>query len=376
MTIVSTGLRGLVMIALALSIASTALAQTPSANISVSPPNMVTVVTDSTAGTVVAGIQRSATTSTAVPFATIVLASNQNQNVQVSGIPITLNLSAGATSTALSNCQLFNQSGAALSSGTTLLPGTNTVTLNSALVIPANTVQNLTLRCNVTGGALGDTFQIVVNSTALAVSATPTTPAPVLTVTATTIPAIQFNTIPVSGVTLGTLRLDASPGGDIRISSIPVSVTTTGGASAGNLSNCQLFNQNGAALNAPVNVLGSGTNVITLTTPLVVGAGTSATLTLRCTVSPGVTTGGILQVTPGGGTPVSGVVTSTGVTLSPAGTSLVGTAVSIVGAATIPVPGVPNTGVGTNTPMLALLSAVLFLTLAGGIYLQRSRTSA
>lgn len=87
---------------------------------------------------------------------------------------------------------------------------------------------------------------------------------------------------------LGTIMFTALQPGSYQVYSLPLTLTTTNGGSAANLSGCQLVNSNGTALNTNTNVLNSvsaGNNTLTFDTPLTVTNGSPVTLTVRCNTS-------------------------------------------------------------------------------------------
>jgi len=109
------------------------------------------------------------------------------------------------------------------------------------------------------------------------------------------------------GVTLGTVTLTGSQSGEfgnVTVTSIPLTLTTGGGASASQLTNCQVYNAAGSPLTSGSNVIASGqsTNTITFDTPLVLSGGSTQSLTVRCNVASGTPSGGSFSFN--AGTPV------------------------------------------------------------------------
>ncbi len=359
--------------------ASVALAQTaPGAGFTTTGPTTATVVNDGTGGTVVNGVSRVAVGTTTAPMATIQLTSTQNAPVQISSIPLNFTFTGGASPSNLSNCQLVNSSGTALNTGSntlnTLGSGSNTITLDTPFVIGAGSTQNLALRCTVSSTTpVGSTFQVAANPAAASFFY----PAS-LAVTSTAMPGIQNNTSTIGNVTLGTVRLDATQSGSpIRVTSVPISAATLGSATAGSVSNCQLYDPNIIPLNTGANIgssLVAGSNTVILNVPLIVPAGGSTTLVLRCTVLPG--TGGTLVLLPGAGT-FTATNATTGASVTPSISTLTTSPFSIGGAVVVPpiIPGVPSTGLGDHTT--GILSAILaaFVLLAGGILFRNRKVN-
>ncbi len=125
-----------------------------------------------------------------------------------------------------------------------------------------------------------------------------------------------------TGVTLGAFTLTGLNGANYSISSLPVMLATANSAQPANLSNCQLFNANNAALNTgnnQVNTLVDGTNTFTFDQPLAVSSN-AVTLSLRCNVSSAAVSGGTYQFTAGSPffitTGTSGVSPMLGVSLT------------------------------------------------------------
>jgi hypothetical protein len=145
-----------------------------------------------------------------------------------------------------------------------------------------------------------------------------------------------------TGVTLGTFMLTGTNGATYSVTSVPITLATANGAQPTELSDCQLFNSNNAALNSgnnQMNALVNGNNTITLDQPLSVN-GTATTLTLRCNVGSGAVSGGTYQFI--AGTPVF-TTTSTGTT----GTSpMLGVSLTTV----------PSVNAGVQNAVLALLT--------------------
>lgn len=107
-----------------------------------------------------------------------------------------------------------------------------------------------------------------------------------------------------NGATIGTVTLTAAQSGDfgnVSLASLPVTLTTGNGASASNLTGCQVFGSNGTALTTGNNGVGTaaGSNTFTFDTPLMIAGGQSTTLTVRCNVASGTPSGGTFQISAG-----------------------------------------------------------------------------
>ncbi len=123
-------------------------------------------------------------------------------------------------------------------------------------------------------------------------------------VTVTTTAASTTPSAGSSGAVLGSVTLSASQSGqfgNVALSSIPLSLTTSGGATASNLTSCQLYNANGTALTTGANIIGtaSGTNTFTFDSPLMVQGGQTTTLQVRCNVASGSPSSGTYQFSAG-----------------------------------------------------------------------------
>jgi hypothetical protein len=103
--------------------------------------------------------------------------------------------------------------------------------------------------------------------------------------------------------TVGTFAVSGDAQG-ATISSVPVTVTGTNGGSPSNLTNCQFYGQNGAALGTSFNP-GSSASSFTFNSPLSVG-GTAGnqSVTVRCDVAGGLASGANFQFA--AGTPTYG----------------------------------------------------------------------
>src|SRR3989344_4095154 len=79
----------------------------------------------------------------------------------------------------------------------------------------------------------------------------------------------------------------AQSGVSITSNPVPLTITAGGGATVGNLSNCQLYNAAGNSVTTGANVVGSigaGANTFAFNSPVAL-SGNSVTYTVRCDVS-------------------------------------------------------------------------------------------
>lgn len=157
-----------------------------------------------------------------------------------------------------------------------------------------------------------------------------------LSVTMSSSPASQNIVAGGQGVTFANVQLDASQSGeDVRISSLPIELTTVTVA-VSDLSSCQLFNGStpiNTGSNVPSSLAASGsTNTFTFDNSLTVAKGTVTTLTLKCNVSSGATSGGtfIWSINSGDTYTATGVTSGQSATVAAttanSGTMTVGTA--------------------------------------------------
>lgn len=104
-----------------------------------------------------------------------------------------------------------------------------------------------------------------------------------------------------TGATVARLLLDTTGSTEpVRIASLPFNLVLGGGASAGTLTNCRVFNESAptVALNssATTTAMVSGVNSITFATPLVLPANTLTTVALRCDIGADLVAGGTYTV--------------------------------------------------------------------------------
>lgn len=105
-----------------------------------------------------------------------------------------------------------------------------------------------------------------------------------------------------SGASFGSIQFTGGQNA-AQVTSIPVTVTPGGGATLGNLSNCQVYGPTGSSLTTGSNIvsnLGSGANTFRLDQPLTVsqGAGTT-TLNVRCDVASNTPSTGTFSIAAG-----------------------------------------------------------------------------
>ncbi len=308
--------------------------------------------------------------------ANITLTNNQSGTVaSVTQIPLNVTTSGGASLGQLSSCQVYNQSGTAISSGANVLnsvQNANTVTLNNALQVSGNTTENLTLRCNVASGfPSGGTYQF--SSTGNPPTTTPAASLSVSTPGTSISPIIQPG---AQDALLAIVSLSAAgSGNDITISSLPLTVTTGAGVFANDLTDCRVRNLSGgnAVLNTGANVPGvitTGSNAFRLDSALTIARGSTTNLAVTCDVSATATRSGTIQlgIVPSS---LSATAVGTGAGVVPTGSGN-GSMILIAPATTPTTPGVPNTGAGGSAGrnVLALTLSGL-VTLAAGLYLRR-----
>lgn len=305
----------------------------------------------------------------------------------VNALPITLTGANGGVASNLSNCQVFNNQGTSLTTGSNVVnsigAGGNIFTFNSPLAVNSTTgTITLNVRCDVASNTPSGA-QFTLSTGAVAIG-------PVLRVNIDTAPSVPAGS---QDVTLANISVGAT-GANFNISSIPLMISASSNGSVANLVDCKVrdsSNLDGSLTNVTAITNGSVTS-FNLAIPLLVPAGTANMLALTCDVQPATAVGSTfsISVTPGnlGATNAStgAAVTAQGVPAGgfgpnglPASTS--GTIiVSAVGTApvdpgTIPgtTPGVPNTGLGGNMQLLGVLMLAGLIALMGAFYLRRTQ---
>jgi hypothetical protein len=128
--------------------------------------------------------------------------------VRIASLPFNLVTGSGALASTLRNCRVFNEANNSValntpaSATTTLATGVNNTVLNSALVLPANTMTTVALRCDIGSDLVsGGTYTINMNTAnVVATGATTGTPALVTIRGAVVVPPV---TVPPVVVTPG-----------------------------------------------------------------------------------------------------------------------------------------------------------------------------
>jgi hypothetical protein len=185
-------------------------------------------------------------------------------------------------------------------SGSILFPtGTHTYSIKGQ--VPSAMANNVTVVAttlpstewiNVTGNTTGNNVTPSVTSITMA---TMTVKAATLTIGNSTSPTSQTVVAGGANVLFANIQLDASQSGeDVRLSSIPVTITGTG--SAANLSNCQVWdgttalNTGSRVLNSSnITIAGSPAATFSFDNSLTIPKGTIKTLGVTCNVSSGAT---------------------------------------------------------------------------------------
>lgn len=181
------------------------------------------------------------------------------------------------------------------------------------------------------------------------------------------------------------ILLTAGSGNSIQTSSIPVSATLSSGLDASNFTDCRVRNVTNLA--SPISSssgLMSGSNTFALTAPLNVPAGTTVSLALTCDVASSAAVNGIatFSLTPSS---LPATISGSSTTVTPmigqalgGGTGVTSSSVTITPFVAPPtstpfptIPGVPNTGTGSQLSFLVL--AVSAMTAIGAGMLLRRR---
>lgn len=177
--------------------------------------------------------------------------------------------------------------------------------------------------------------------------------------------------------TVANIRLDTITSSDnIRLSSLPIILSTGNGGDASDLMSCTLVNAANPSvdLNSGNNVstnLSSGTNTVTFDNALVISKGTVMNLLLNCDISASLTSGGTYQFSVN----TSNVVATAVSTGLPAVVGVTRTTPPTVPPVIPPViPGIPNTGFGGNatTNIMVILGSIV----AAGLGLAYTRKLA
>jgi hypothetical protein len=126
----------------------------------------------------------------------------------------------------------------------------------------------------------------------------------------TTAAPITVNSTPMTspvapgtnGATIGTFQFSGGPSGTSQVGSLPVTLATTGGGNAADLSNCAVYNASGTQISGSLTSVQSGSNTFTFSPSLAYTPNGTQTYTLRCNVAGNASTGALYQVS--AGTPV------------------------------------------------------------------------
>jgi hypothetical protein len=184
---------------------------------------------------------------------------------------------------------------------------------------------------------------------------------------------LSTNVVPGStNAILAAVQLNtAGSGDDVRISSIPLILTTGNGAFASSLTSCHIANANNISFpldtngNVPASLV-SGLNNFNLDTPLVLTRNTVTTLDLICNMSSAASNGGSFTFSIN-----SANVVASGNTLGTPAVVTVPNAPIVIPITPV-TPGVPNTGAGGDAATnIALISAAIVVAFAGYVYSRR-----
>jgi hypothetical protein len=317
----------------------------------------------------------SITPGTGVSLGTITLTS-PGGTYNVNSIPVNLSLGGGALANNLSNCKLFNTSGAstttALGASPSIVTGANSFSISPPLNVTSGNPVTLQIRCDVNSAApAGSTFQFSSSATSTSVGAPATGPS--LSAQADFVKQVPAG---LNNAIIGIITLDATHSNqDVTVNSVPISVSASGGATLDALTNCVLTSPSGTVLTTGGNSVAAitGSNNFMLDKPLTVQAGQGALLVLRCNVSSTVPQGSMLTVgfaptsfqALAGGSPVTvtqGTTASGQPGTNSAAITIGAPGSSTVGAGSPSLPGAPNTGAGGEAPLVyAILAASLMV---------------
>lgn len=206
------------------------------------------------------------------------------------------------------------------------------------------------------------------------------------TVGAQTQPELAISVAAPASVTTGANRTIATIGlnagaNDVTLESLPISLGYSN-IFAEPFSNCALRNTaTGAALNTGSNALGAqGSNDFTVTfdDPLVIEADSTEVLYLTCTipatvpndsaVATSIFVSQVEAMSNGSDVTVQGRDPQAGTTNRPVATAIISSVTPSVPGTGTPTPGVPNTGAGDNTAVLALLALLAVAAVGAGGY--------
>ena len=259
----------------------------------------VTVAATPASNTVIAG-------TTGLLFANVQLdASQSGEDVRITSIPVRLTVASGAAVGDLNACQLFNGAGVAVNTGSNVPSSlaasgsANSFVLDNSITIPKGTVTTLALKCNLSSSAAStgtyiwsvnssDTFSATGSSGSSATVTVTTGNSGTMTVGSATFavttdpssPAYTIAAAGTSGVTLGAYKFTATNDA-VTLSRVGLSLgSVTASSSPADLTMVSLYN--GATLVGTATFTGASRNATsTLTTPVVVPANGSVTLTIK-----------------------------------------------------------------------------------------------
>lgn len=136
-----------------------------------------------------------------------------SESVRINGIPFNLVTGSGANASTLNNCRVYNESdlGSALntsSATTTMMSGMNNVMFTNSLILPANTMTTLSLRCDVDSTLVsGGTYTVNLNTNNVVATGASTGLAAAVTIRGSVVvppvivPPITTPGMPVTGAT-------------------------------------------------------------------------------------------------------------------------------------------------------------------------------
>lgn len=112
-----------------------------------------------------------ASTTNAVVARLLLDTTGSTEAVRISSLPFNLVTGSGALASTLRNCRVFNEADAntalntPASATTTLTTGINNIVFNSALIVPANTMVTVALRCDIGSDLVaGGTYTVNMNT--------------------------------------------------------------------------------------------------------------------------------------------------------------------------------------------------------------------
>lgn len=235
--------------------------------------------------------------SVSANMGTLTLSANQPGSYQVASIPLALATAGGGSTAYLSNCQLLNSSGAAITTNGNGLSslsttGNNTFNLDSPISVTYGSPVTLRLTCNIASTAqTGGTYAFTPVSVTSTTSGTPTIGARL-----TTFPTVTPGEMNAP-IALVTVNPGSTSGTSATISSFPLMITYGNGLTSSYLSNCHTTYAGSTLDSSSSGALNSGTNTITLNSPLTATGGSAAMpLLYSCTISAAAPVGGTIGI--------------------------------------------------------------------------------